>query len=84
MPGKILGIMYAVMCIFACIGGGNMFQGNMTYNIAMKAFDADTNNATDADLLAAWALVRASDRWDEEAYGDHAIRILDDAARLLD
>jgi endo-1,4-beta-D-glucanase Y len=44
---------------------------------------ADPNNATDADLLAAWALLRASERWEDESYREEARRLLDDVARLL-
>lgn len=36
----------------------------------------DLNNATDGDILVAWALVRASKRWDEPAYLEAALDIL--------
>lgn len=35
----------------------------------------DANNATDGDLLIAWALARASHRWRSPEYGDAARRI---------
>lgn len=38
---------------------------------------ADSNNATDADLLAAWGLLRAADRWRDDRYRIDADRILD-------
>jgi endoglucanase len=44
---------------------------------------ADLNNASDADVLAAWALMRAAARWDEEAYRATAERILADIKRKL-
>ncbi|HXV59084.1 MAG TPA: glycosyl hydrolase family 8 [Vicinamibacteria bacterium] len=36
----------------------------------------DLNNATDGDILVAWALVRASARWDDPAYLEAALEIL--------
>lgn len=45
---------------------------------------SDPNNATDGDLLIAWALVRAGRRWRAPAYDDAARRILAAvAARLV-
>ncbi|MBI1732636.1 MAG: glycosyl hydrolase family 5 [Gammaproteobacteria bacterium] len=38
----------------------------------------DLNNATDGDLLIAWALSRAARRWDNVAYVDHARQIAQD------
>ncbi len=38
----------------------------------------DTNNATDADLLVAWALLRAARRWEVPAYRREARRIARD------
>lgn len=37
----------------------------------------DKNNATDGDLLIAWALQRASKRWDSEEYRQKSVAILD-------
>lgn len=37
----------------------------------------DANNATDGDLLVAWALLRAAERWGEAAWGEAAVAILD-------
>lgn len=39
---------------------------------------ADTNNATDGDLLIAWALLRAHERWDVADYRREAKSIVDD------
>jgi endoglucanase len=36
---------------------------------------ADPNNASDGDILIAWALIRAADRWHEPRYRDAARRI---------
>ena len=44
---------------------------------------ADTNNATDGDVLIAWALERASRRWHAADYHDAARRIVDDIRRKL-
>jgi endoglucanase len=43
----------------------------------------DTNNATDADLLVAWALLRAARRWEVPAYRDEAMRIAQDIRSQL-
>ena len=43
--GKILGIMFAVFCICGAFGGGNMFQGNQTYESARNAFNIAEDNA---------------------------------------
>lgn len=42
----------------------------------------DPNNASDGDLIIAWALLRAAARWGETAWRDEAARILADLARL--
>lgn len=36
---------------------------------------ADTNNATDGDMLIAWGLMLAHDRWGDKAYADRAAEI---------
>jgi endoglucanase len=41
---------------------------------------ADHNNATDGDLLIAWALAEASDRWDVSEYRETARLIVEDLA----
>jgi len=41
---------------------------------------ADRNNATDGDLLIAWALAEASDRWDVSEYRETARLIVEDLA----
>jgi len=43
----------------------------------------DPNNATDGDLLIAWALDRAATQWQVPAYADAARRIAGDVRRLL-
>jgi endoglucanase len=43
---------------------------------------ADPNSATDGDLLVAWALARAADRWGEPMHRDEAAAILSDVLRL--
>ncbi|MFO7594031.1 MAG: glycosyl hydrolase family 8 [Pseudomonadota bacterium] len=44
---------------------------------------ADYNNASDGDVLIAWALLRAHRRWDESDYNRHARRITDAIAEHL-
>lgn len=39
---------------------------------------SDMNNATDGDILVAWALERASRRWTDPAYRDASLEILSD------
>ena len=36
--GKALAVLFAVLCILASFGGGNLFQGNMTYAVSQKVF----------------------------------------------
>lgn len=36
--GKVLAVMFAVMCIFGCLGAGNMFQGNQAHQIVAITF----------------------------------------------
>lgn len=36
----------------------------------------DPNNASDGDLLIAWALLRAADKWDEDSYYKAALSII--------
>ena len=43
----------------------------------------DSNNATDGDLLIAWALLRAGKKWGVTAFTDKARQIAGDIARLL-
>ncbi len=43
----------------------------------------DPNNASDGDLLIAWALVRASQRWDQYEYQQSAAQIVGDFFRLV-
>ena len=38
----------------------------------------DTNSASDGDILIAWGLLRAAERWNEPAYRTAAVAILDD------
>jgi endoglucanase len=44
---------------------------------------ADRNNATDGDLLIAWALVRAGRRWHEDAYARSGLEIVADVRTKL-
>lgn len=39
--GKVLAILFAVMCIGGAIGGGNMFQANQSFEAFASAFDID-------------------------------------------
>jgi len=41
--GKIFGIVFAILTVLASFGGGNMFQGNMTYQIteSVLGFESD-------------------------------------------
>ena len=43
----------------------------------------DENNATDADLMVAWALLRAARRWGASGYQSEAWRLLDDIRSRL-
>ena len=43
---------------------------------------SDPNNASDGDLLVAWALIRAKKQWNDFAYEKAAAQILVDLARL--
>jgi endoglucanase len=42
----------------------------------------DPNNATDGDLLIAWALIEAAERWRDRGFADAARAILTDIGRL--
>ena len=44
---------------------------------------ADANNASDGDILIAWALVRAAGRWKQPKYLDPARKIIADIRRKL-
>lgn len=37
--GKVLAVMFALMCIGATLGGGNMFQANQSFEAFAEAFD---------------------------------------------
>ena len=43
----------------------------------------DPNNATDGDLMFAWALLRAGKRWRSEAYTAQGVAVARDVLRLL-
>ena len=43
----------------------------------------DENNATDADLMVAWALLRAARRWGASGYQSEAWSLLDDIRSRL-
>jgi AGCS family alanine or glycine:cation symporter len=36
--GKGMGVFFAVMCVLACLGGGNMFQGNQAHQMFSSTF----------------------------------------------
>ena len=38
MLGKVLAVLFAIMCIFGSLGGGNMFQGNQAYQMISDTF----------------------------------------------
>lgn len=44
---------------------------------------SDRNNATDGDMLVAWALLRAADRWPDGDYQKPARALLNDIRRIL-
>jgi endoglucanase len=44
---------------------------------------ADINDASDGDILIAWALIRAANRWHEPEYREVAQRVLTDIRRRL-
>lgn len=43
----------------------------------------DPNNASDGDILVAWALAQAGERWNVSAYREDALRIAQDIERIL-
>ena len=45
--------------------------------------DEDTNNASDGDMLIAWALLNAGDQWQQAEYRDAATAILTDIKHKL-
>jgi len=50
---------------------------------ASRPHVADENNATDGDILVAYALLRAAARWSDARYAHEADRIVDDIGRKL-
>jgi alanine or glycine:cation symporter, AGCS family len=42
--GKVLAVMFAIMCMGGAIGGGNMFQANQSFGAFASAFDIDRTN----------------------------------------
>ncbi|MDJ0814973.1 MAG: alanine/glycine:cation symporter family protein [Desulfobacterales bacterium] len=38
MLGKVMGVFFAIMCIFGAMGGGNMFQGNQAHQMFSSTF----------------------------------------------
>jgi endoglucanase len=44
---------------------------------------SDPNDASDGDILIAWALIRAGNRWNEPEYRQVALRVLTDIRRKL-
>ncbi|MBB3102539.1 glycosyl hydrolase family 8 [Azomonas macrocytogenes] len=53
------------------------------YDPAAKPPVQDQNNASDGDLLIAWALLRAAERWDNDTYAQAASAIRQAIARNL-
>ena len=50
--GKVLGTLFAVLCIGGCLGGGNMFQANQSFSL----ISATVTDRTGADLSGfSWA-----------------------------
>jgi endoglucanase len=49
---------------------------------AANPAQSDRNNASDGDLMVAWALLRAGERWREDAYRQRAIAMARDILRL--
>lgn len=50
--GKVMGILFAVLCIGGCLGGGNMFQANQSFSL----ISATVSDMTGADLSGfSWA-----------------------------
>ncbi|MFH1268884.1 MAG: alanine/glycine:cation symporter family protein [Planctomycetota bacterium] len=50
--GKVLGVLFAVLCIGGCLGGGNMFQANQSFSL----ISATVTDMTGADLSGfSWA-----------------------------
>ena len=41
--GKVLAVMFAIMCIFGSFGGGNMFQGNQAHQMIANTFGIFTD-----------------------------------------
>jgi AGCS family alanine or glycine:cation symporter len=42
--GKVIAALFAVMCIFGCLGGGNMFQGNQAHQMIANTFGIFTES----------------------------------------
>jgi Na+/alanine symporter len=36
--GKVMAVLFAIMCIFGSFGGGNMFQGNQAHQMIANTF----------------------------------------------
>ena len=52
MLGRVLGILFAVLCIGGCLGGGNMFQANQSFSLIA----ATVSDATGTDITPyGWA-----------------------------
>jgi AGCS family alanine or glycine:cation symporter len=42
--GKVIAALFAIMCIFGCLGGGNMFQGNQAHQMIANTFGIFTES----------------------------------------
>ncbi len=51
-------------------------DGLLSWRWEQRSGITDENNATDGDILVAWALVRAAKRWKEAEYMDEALSLL--------
>jgi AGCS family alanine or glycine:cation symporter len=51
VPGKILGIMFALCCIAGAIGGGNMFQANQAFQQVVNITGGETGFMADKGWL---------------------------------
>ena len=61
------------------VRGDNLFIWRRRPGVPLA--QEDHNNATDGDLLIAWALLRAAQRWQQDEWHDQALAILRDIGR---
>ncbi len=51
--GKVLAVLFAIMCIFGSLGGGNMFQGNQAHQMIAGTFGIFTETGWRFGLILA-------------------------------